>query len=169
MLPESVRSYVHQAGSIANTHFLAIPFNSDFEEDAYQMSVKSLLFNSTAHDMATWFEKLGDFKIINKESVKTLATIETVKAQANSRTRGIYGIECGSNYATTTVGQGNSLDERRVFYISPNNVKEIIDNDNNDEIIFSAIYSYNSDGYPTSNSFSSKSGSNHSDVEVYSY
>lgn len=63
----------------------------------------------------------------------------------------------------------NSLDERRVFYISPNNVKEIIDNDNNDEIIFSAIYSYNSDGYPTSNSFSSKSGSDHSDVEVYSY
>ncbi|QOD60668.1 hypothetical protein H9I45_15210 [Polaribacter haliotis] len=63
----------------------------------------------------------------------------------------------------------NSLDERRVFYISPNNVKEIIDNDNNDEVIFSAIYTYDSDGYPISNSYNSKSGGNNSDVENFSY
>lgn len=27
-LPESVRSYIHQGGTIGNTHFVAIPFNS---------------------------------------------------------------------------------------------------------------------------------------------
>lgn len=37
------------------------------------MSVKSLLFNSTASDMATWFEQFEGFKVVSKESVKALS------------------------------------------------------------------------------------------------
>ena len=72
-------------------------------------------------------------------------------------------------YGFFNVEMCNSFEEIRIFYVSPNNVKEIIDTDDNNEIIFSAIYSYDSDGYPTSNSFTSKSGSDHSDVENYEY
>ena len=33
-LPESIRTYVHDEGTIGNTHFLAIPFNSNAKEGA---------------------------------------------------------------------------------------------------------------------------------------
>lgn len=33
-LPDTVRTYVHNAGTLGNTHFLAIPFNSDASEAA---------------------------------------------------------------------------------------------------------------------------------------
>jgi len=33
-LPESIRTYVHEGGTIGNTHFLAIPFNSSAQEGA---------------------------------------------------------------------------------------------------------------------------------------
>ncbi|TVZ08135.1 beta-lactamase [Cellulophaga sp. RHA_52] len=52
---------------------MAIPFNTDFKEDDYKLSVKSLLFSSTANNMANWFEQLDDFKIINEKSVKKLS------------------------------------------------------------------------------------------------
>ncbi len=52
---------------------MAIPFNADFEEDAYKMSVKNLLFSSTARDMAHWLDQLGNFKVVSKQSVKTLS------------------------------------------------------------------------------------------------
>lgn len=52
---------------------MAIPFNTDFKEDDYKLSVKSLLFSLTASNMANWFEQLGDFKIVSKNSVKKLS------------------------------------------------------------------------------------------------
>ncbi len=52
---------------------MAIPFNTDFEEDNYKLSVKSLLFSFTASDLAHWFEQLGEFKVIPKKSVKILS------------------------------------------------------------------------------------------------
>lgn len=60
---------------------MAIPFNTDFEEDDYKLSIKSMLFSSTAQEMSIWFEKLGDFQIINKESLKILS--ETAKKGDN--------------------------------------------------------------------------------------
>lgn len=33
-LPETIRTYVHQEGTIGNTHFVAIPYNSDAKEAA---------------------------------------------------------------------------------------------------------------------------------------
>lgn len=52
---------------------MAIPFDANFKEDAYHFAVKSLLFSATASDMNTWFEKLGDFKIVSERSVKKLS------------------------------------------------------------------------------------------------
>lgn len=56
-----------------NKTLMAIPFNTDFKEDDYKLSTKSLLFSSTASNIVNWFEELGDFKIINKKSVKKLS------------------------------------------------------------------------------------------------
>ena len=52
---------------------MAISFNTNFKEDDYKLSAKSLLFSSTASNMADWFEQLGDFKVIDKSSLKTLS------------------------------------------------------------------------------------------------
>lgn len=57
----------------ADKALMAIPFNADFKEDDYKLSAKSLLFTSTASNLANWFEQLGDFKIITKKSVKQLS------------------------------------------------------------------------------------------------
>lgn len=51
-LPESVRTYVHETGTIGNTHFVAIPFNSDVTEGAmvfanFLMSPEAQLRKST--------------------------------------------------------------------------------------------------------------------------
>lgn len=52
---------------------MAIPFNTDFKEDDFKLSIKGLLFSSITRDLSNWFEQLGDFKIINKTSVKILS------------------------------------------------------------------------------------------------
>ncbi len=52
---------------------MAIPFDTDFKEDNYEVSIKSLLISSTARDMSIWFEQLGDFNIVSKQSIKTLS------------------------------------------------------------------------------------------------
>tara|TARA_R110000796_G_scaffold88850_4_gene191864 strand:- start:8203 stop:9246 length:1044 start_codon:yes stop_codon:yes gene_type:complete len=60
---------------------MAIPFDADFKEDNFKLSVTGLLFSSTVNDMANWFEQLDGFKIINKSAVKFLS--ETAKKGEN--------------------------------------------------------------------------------------
>lgn len=45
------------------------------------------------------------------EAAKTQATMRTVEAQAQSRTRAIYSISTGDRFETSTQGQGNTLDQ----------------------------------------------------------
>jgi len=56
---------------------MAIPFNSDFEEDNYKLNVSGMLFSSTAQDLSNWLEQLSTFKIIDENSLKFLS--QTVK------------------------------------------------------------------------------------------
>ncbi len=55
-LPESVYSYQHSAGSIGNTHFLAIPFNSGVPEGAQVIAnfMLSPLAQARKADIAHW-------------------------------------------------------------------------------------------------------------------
>lgn len=57
-LPESVRTYVHEAGSIGNTHFLAIPYNSGSAEGA--MVVADFLMSPEAQARKANTEIWGD-------------------------------------------------------------------------------------------------------------
>ncbi|CAL66700.1 serine hydrolase domain-containing protein [Christiangramia forsetii] len=52
---------------------MAIPFDTNFKEDDYEISIKNLLISSTARDMSLWFEQLDDFNVVNKQSIKTLS------------------------------------------------------------------------------------------------
>jgi len=52
---------------------MAIPFNSDGENDGYRLSISNILLSCTASDMQNWFTQLDDFKIVSKESVKFLS------------------------------------------------------------------------------------------------
>ena len=77
---EEILNPLGMSGTVIKDHYpykdktlMAIPFDTDFKEDDYKISVKSLLFSSTTHDMAIWLEQLGNFKIISKQSVKTLS------------------------------------------------------------------------------------------------
>ena len=80
--PFELNSTVVQDGyPYSDRTLMAIPFNANFEEDNFEISVKNLLFSSTARDMATWFEQLGDFNIVSKQSVQILS--ETVKMGEN--------------------------------------------------------------------------------------
>lgn len=55
-LPDSIRTYVHEGGTIGNTHFLAIPFNSNAREGA--MVLADFLLSPEAQarksDPAVW-------------------------------------------------------------------------------------------------------------------
>ncbi|NHN24763.1 beta-lactamase family protein [Flavobacterium jejuense] len=55
---------------------MAIPFDTHFKEDNYKIAIKNIILTTTARDIASWFEQLDTYKIINKESIKTLS--ETV-------------------------------------------------------------------------------------------
>ena len=52
---------------------MAIPFDTNYKEDAFPINISSILFNSTPEDMYNWFKQLNSFKIINKESLLFLA------------------------------------------------------------------------------------------------
>ena len=54
---------------------MAIPFNENYEEDEYKLSISNLLFCSTTKDMLTWFQKLEEFEIIEKESLLKLSEV----------------------------------------------------------------------------------------------
>lgn len=56
-----------------NKALMAIPFNENFVVDKYKTTVPLVLYSSTTRDMYKWFKKLGDFEIINEQSVKFLS------------------------------------------------------------------------------------------------
>ncbi len=58
---------------IINKKFIAIPFNENFKEDAYKVSISGAFFSFTARDIEGWLTNLHAFKIINKASLQFLS------------------------------------------------------------------------------------------------
>jgi len=52
---------------------MAMPFDTEFNEDDYEISLSGLLFSTTARDITHWFQQLGDFEIVSEESVRFLS------------------------------------------------------------------------------------------------
>lgn len=66
-LPESVRSYVHDQGTIGNTHFVAIPFNSDAKEGS--MVFANFLISAEAQIRKANPDIWGDPTVLNVNSL----------------------------------------------------------------------------------------------------
>ncbi|WP_119393767.1 ABC transporter substrate-binding protein [Salinibius halmophilus] len=62
-LPESVRSYIHQGGTIGNTHFVAIPFNAQSEAGA--QVVANFLISPQAQARKADTQYWGDPTVLN--------------------------------------------------------------------------------------------------------
>ena len=69
--------------------------------------------------------------IVN-DAVKTQASKAIYEQQAQSRSKALYGVECGTTFTTTTEGQGNSLDASRY----PDCVASIGDPFDGEDMIF---------------------------------
>jgi hypothetical protein len=52
---------------------MAIPFNSDYEEDSYKLTISGAIFSLSARDLYNWLYNLHSYKIISKSSLKTLS------------------------------------------------------------------------------------------------
>ena len=94
-------------GSIFNNQYpyidrslMAIPFDTDFKEDNYEIAVKSLLLSTTASDMATWFEQLAEFTIIDKAAVRLLS--ERAKVGSNIQAPLGFGEWIGNQFIEHT-------------------------------------------------------------------
>jgi len=55
-----------------NNSAMALPFNSDFEQDEYKVNTETMLLSSNVEDLYNWIEELHTFNIINKESLNFL-------------------------------------------------------------------------------------------------
>lgn len=66
-LPDSIRTYVHKTGTIGNTHFVAIPFNSSVKEGALVFA--NFLMSPTAQLRKAIPEIWGDPTVLNIENL----------------------------------------------------------------------------------------------------
>ena len=67
-LPDSVRTYIHRTGTIGNTHFVAIPFNSDAKEGA--MVFANFLMSPLAQSRKANPKIWGDPTVLDVERLK---------------------------------------------------------------------------------------------------
>ncbi len=61
-----------------DTTLMAIPMNTDFEEDQYKINIPTVLFSSTTEDLYHWVKALHSYAIINESSVSILSETATV-------------------------------------------------------------------------------------------
>ncbi|MBT4289569.1 MAG: ABC transporter substrate-binding protein [Prolixibacteraceae bacterium] len=105
-LPETIRTYIHDQGTIGNTHFVAIPFNSDAKEGA--MVFANFLMSPEAQLKKSIPKIWGDPTVlnVNKLSVKdkkafsqlplgvaTLSSIELKKVLLEPDTSWVAALE----------------------------------------------------------------------------
>ena len=67
ILPDSVRSYIHDAGTLANVHFVAIPFNANAPEAA--MQVANFLLSPKAQLRKADSEIWGDPTVLDMDAL----------------------------------------------------------------------------------------------------
>jgi len=56
-----------------DSELMAIPFNSEYEQDQYDIEYSSILLTTTTKDLYHWFENINTYKIINRESLIAIA------------------------------------------------------------------------------------------------
>jgi len=73
-LPYGLNSaIIHKEVPYATKDLIAIPFDENFIEDAYKVSISGAIFSLSAKDLQNWLTNLHAFKIINKTSLQFLS------------------------------------------------------------------------------------------------
>lgn len=73
-IPFSLKdAIIHPEAPYLDKSFMAIPFNDDYKEDAYQVTLSGAIFSLTANDLYNWIDNLHSYKIINQKSMKLLS------------------------------------------------------------------------------------------------
>ena len=73
-IPFSLKdAVIHPEAPYLDKSLMAIPFNDDYEEDSYKVTISGAIFSLTANDLYSWLENLHSYKIINQKSIKFLS------------------------------------------------------------------------------------------------
>ncbi|WP_276166503.1 serine hydrolase domain-containing protein [Zobellia alginiliquefaciens] len=73
-IPFSLKdAVIHPEAPYLDKSLMAIPFNENYEEDSYKVTISGAIFSLTANDLYNWIENLHSYKIINQESIKFLS------------------------------------------------------------------------------------------------
>lgn len=64
---------IHPEVPYVDKSFMAIPFNEEYQEDPYQLTISGAIFSLTANDIYSWVDNLHAYKIINEKSVQFLS------------------------------------------------------------------------------------------------
>lgn len=78
-----------------NTNLMAVPMNSDLEQDNYKINYTSMLLTLTPHDLAVWVKNLHQFELINEESLMTLSQTADLKVENMQAPLGICTVVNG--------------------------------------------------------------------------
>ncbi|WP_299215714.1 serine hydrolase domain-containing protein [uncultured Aquimarina sp.] len=64
---------IHAEVPYLNKDLMAIPFDKNFKEDTYKVTISGVIFSLTAKDIQNWLTNLHAFKIISKVSLQFLS------------------------------------------------------------------------------------------------
>lgn len=73
-IPFSLKdAIIHPEAPYLDKNLMAIPFNEEYEEDSYQLTISGAIFSLTANDIYSWIENLHSYKILNQKSIQFLS------------------------------------------------------------------------------------------------
>jgi len=74
-------------------NLMALPFNKEFQEDAFKLKTPAMLFSPTTSDLNKWLEALHSFKIINKTSLMMLTETAAIDGKSMQAPLGTARVE----------------------------------------------------------------------------
>jgi CubicO group peptidase (beta-lactamase class C family) len=73
-IPFGLKSAViHPEAPYLDKKLMAIPFDEDYKEDSYKLTISGAIFSLSTNDLYNWLENLHSYKIINKKSLRFLS------------------------------------------------------------------------------------------------
>lgn len=131
-LNETVMS---EAYPFPDTTLMAIPFGKDLEPDRFEISARSVLFQSTTYDMARWIKLIDSYRIINKESLLFLTKTTNVRAGNKQSPLGECVLENGDLKEHTHHGSSGNYEAVITRLIDEDLTIIILTNQNNGNVL----------------------------------
>lgn len=118
-----------------DTSLMAIPFGKDLQSDGFEISARSVLFQSTTADMAHWIRQLDSYKIISRESLIFLSQTANVRAGNKQSPLGECVVENGELVEHTHHGSSGNYEAVITRLIDEDLTIIILTNQNNGNVL----------------------------------